>query len=266
MSEPDADGRRVFLKTFAVTLGACALYGRDVLGTVSEGEAREGPGQAAGIRHAGRLRNRREGYAFIVDVDKCIGCGNCVEACARENEVPEGYNRTWIERYVATDEGVHIDALTKQQQGFRALPQALKAKANWAAFVPKLCNHCDEPPCVQVCPVGATFKESEGFVLIDPEHCIGCGYCVQACPFGVRFINPVKRHSDKCTWCYHRIKRGQQPACVTVCPTGARAFGKLGNPDGKIADLVKADQWRILKPEMHTSGRVFYLGLPREVV
>nr|VFJ66033.1 MAG: Fe-S-cluster-containing dehydrogenase component [Candidatus Kentron sp. FM]VFJ66136.1 MAG: Fe-S-cluster-containing dehydrogenase component [Candidatus Kentron sp. FM] len=206
-------------------------------------------------------------YAFVVDVNQCIGCGKCVEACKGENHVPDEVTRTWVERYVATDRGIYVDSPKTALEGFpEAVPEAVGKRAKWAAFVPKLCNHCKQAPCVQVCPVGATFRSPEGFVLVDPAHCIGCGYCMQACPYGARFINPVTHIADKCTWCYHRVVKGLLPACVTVCPTGARRFGDLDDPRSPVSEVFATDNYSTLKPYMHTDSMCFYLNLPREVI
>jgi Fe-S-cluster-containing dehydrogenase component len=205
-------------------------------------------------------------YAFVVDVSRCIGCGQCVRACSIENDVPEGQYRTWIERYVVTPDGIHVDSPQGGMYGFDEVDEELAGEAINSFFVPKLCNHCAEAPCIQVCPVGATFRSPEGFVLVDPEHCIGCSYCVQACPYGMRFINSEKRIADKCTWCYHRVSQDKLPACVTVCPTQARMFGDLNDPDSQVARVLQEDNWDVLKPEAHTESMCLYLGLPRVVV
>ncbi|MGB5260169.1 MAG: 4Fe-4S dicluster domain-containing protein [Gammaproteobacteria bacterium] len=205
-------------------------------------------------------------YGFVVDVSRCIGCGQCVKACSVENDVPEGQYRTWIERYVVTAEGVHVDSPQGGMYGFDEVDEELAGKAINTFFVPKLCNHCAEAPCIQVCPVGATYRSPEGFVLVDPEHCIGCSYCVQACPYGVRFINDDKHIADKCTWCYHRVSQGQLPACVTVCPTQARLFGDLNDPNSRVAKVREADNWDVLKADAHTESMCLYVGLPRVVV
>lgn len=258
MSEHTSRSRRQFLKDVAATATVATVLGPVLTSTVSSDS------ESSDTRPAFDPEGRE--YAFVVDIDKCIGCGRCVEACAQENRVPEGTNRTWVERYVGTEAGVHVDALVDGAVGLERLDDDIREKAKWAAFVPKLCNHCETAPCVQVCPVGATFNAPGGFVLVDPEHCIGCGYCIQACPYGVRFLNPETRLADKCTWCYHRVAKGLDPACVTVCPTEARLFGDLKQEGGAVAEVVKEDQWRVLKPEMHTNCRVYYLGLHRGVV
>ena len=208
-------------------------------------------------------------FAFVVHIDRCIGCGKCVEACGIENHVPEGYTRTWVERYAITRDGVHVDAIDSSHgagAGFPPLGEQLERDALRGFFVPKLCNHCEQAPCVQVCPVGATFTAPGGFVLVDPEHCIACGYCIQACPYGARFMNPESHVADKCSWCYHRVVAGRQPACVEVCPTGARLFGDLGKPGGEVAKIYTEGRWSQLKPEMHTESRCLYPGLPQEVM
>ncbi|MFQ5624583.1 MAG: 4Fe-4S dicluster domain-containing protein, partial [Paracoccaceae bacterium] len=108
-------------------------------------------------------------YAYVININKCIGCGNCVRACKRENSVPAGYFRTWVERYITTEEGVYVDSPDGALRGFEKVNEEIRAKATRSFTVPKMCNHCYDAPCIQVCPVGATFRTPEGFVLIDPE-------------------------------------------------------------------------------------------------
>jgi len=250
--EPFEDSRREFLKNLlagSATATVLMVYG---LGSFAK-SAEEGEG----AEHE---------YAYIININNCIGCGNCVRACKRENSVPSGYFRTWVERYVTTDDGVYVESPNGALEGFEKVNDEVRKKAKRSFTVPKMCNHCADAPCVQVCPVGATFRTPEGFVLIDHDHCIGCAYCVQACPYGARFINPQTNKADKCTWCYHRIKKGKLPACVTVCPTGTRLFGDLKDPESTVTKIFESDQWMVLKPAMHTDPVCFYVGLPREVV
>lgn len=132
-------------------------------------------------------------------------------------------------------------------------------------FVPKLCNHCTNPPCVQVCPVGATFSTEDGVVLVDKDYCIGCRYCIQACPYGARYLDPRSRTADKCTFCYHRVVRGLLPACVEVCPTGVRLFGDLRQRSSPLARFTRLTKIQVLKPHLNTEPKVFYANLDGEV-
>ena len=171
-------------------------------------------------------------WAFGVDATKCIGCLRCVAACKKENNVPPDAHhfRTWVERYVtwrarrrraSTRQVDPVNIAASGSGSEVSLRRSYKdAKVEKAFFVPKLCNHCTNPACVQVCPTGATYRTEDGVVLIDHKYCIGCQYCVQACPYGARYFNEEKGVTDKCTWCYHRITKGLQPACVEVCPVG----------------------------------------------
>jgi Fe-S-cluster-containing dehydrogenase component len=135
-----------------------------------------------------------------------------------------------------------------------------------AFFVPKMCNHCEKSACNQVCPVGAAYRTPDGVVLVDRDRCVGCGYCVQACPYGSRFIHSKLHVADKCTLCYHRITKGLPPACVQVCPTDARIFGDLNDPKSELSTILNQRRYRLLKPEMGTHPRCYYLGLDREVI
>jgi len=209
---------------------------------------------------------KKPNYAYVIDTHKCIGAGDCVKACSTENDVPAGMFRTWVERYIVTDEGVHVDSPKGSMDGFPAPTPEIEAQSKRAFFVPKLCNQCRDAPCIQVCPVGATFQIDEGFVLMDYDHCIGCSACIQGCPYGVRFLNPRTGTADKCDWCYHRVQKGQEPACVAACPTGARVFGDLNDPESEVSKVFNKANWMVLKPEMHTDSHVFYVELPREVV
>jgi len=258
MTDSSFDSRRVFLKRLAAGLAATGGLMVVRQPALSALVAKESPDR--------EYRPEEHEYAFYIDVNKCIGCGYCVQACQVENQVPDGQFRTWIERYVVTDEGVHVDSPQGGMDGFEELPAGLQAEARQCFFVPKLCNQCANPPCVQVCPVGATFRGPGGFVLVDPNHCIGCSYCVKACPYGARFMSRENHIADKCTWCFHRVARNQLPACVEVCPTQARLFGDLRDPQSQVAKLHVENRAHVLKPEMHTDCQAFYLNLPRQVL
>ncbi len=237
-------------------------------------------------------------WVFLVDTYKCVGCGLCVKACKLENEVPYDANatRTWVERYVLTKDGqVHADSPKGARDGFttskidlgvrpeESSPKdILKPEENGskdghsyesidpkdidkAFFVPKLCNQCENPPCVQVCPVGATYQTPDGVVLVDRSWCIGCGYCIMGCPYGVRFFHPVYHTAEKCNWCYHRITKGLKTACVQACPFGARQIGNIKDPNDPVTKIIMTERVGVLKEEYGTKPQLFYIGLSKEV-
>jgi len=209
-------------------------------------------------------------WAFLIDPEKCIGCGTCIRACRTENRVPNERWRTWVERYVYLDTPRGLEIIVGQRAGGEGGYEPVKPgpdeKIVKAFFVPKLCNHCRRPSCVRVCPACATYVSPDGVVLIDEKRCVGCGYCVQACPYGMRFINPETGTADKCTWCYHRITKGLKPVCVTVCPTGARLFGDLTKEDDPVAELIRKKKVYVLRPESGNDPQVRYLNLAAEVI
>ena len=216
-------------------------------------------------------------WAYGIDTTRCIGCLRCVEACKVENGVALNAHdfRTWVERYVYLEgeDEAHVDshndtqniAASGSEGEYRFDNRYKDANVSKAFFVPKICNHCERPSCVQVCPVGATFKTEDGVVLIDHDYCIGCQYCVQACPYGARYFNWEQGVSDKCTWCYHRITKGLQPACVEVCPTNARVFGDRNDSSDPINEFIQNNRVQVLRPETGNAPTCFYIGLDKAV-
>jgi tetrathionate reductase subunit B len=205
-------------------------------------------------------------YGIGIDIQKCIGCGRCADACKSENNVPREpfFFRTWIEQYTVKNSGEVI--VESPNGGIDSFEQKIPDEEIFKSFfVPKMCNHCYKSPCVQVCPVGATFDSPEGVVLVDDKQCIGCRYCVQACPYGCRYIHPDKKVVDKCTLCYHRITKGLSPACVEVCPTGARIYGDLNDKDGIMVAFLKENTCQVLKPHLNTGSKLYYNALSSEV-
>ena len=195
---------------------------------------------------------RREGdpekrYAMLIDLRACIGCQACTVSCHIENEAPLGSFRTIVSQYEVEHEDTHDSA---------------------TFMLPRLCNHCENPPCVPVCPVQATFQRQDGIVVVDNEVCVGCAYCVQACPYDARFINEHTQTADKCTFCAHRLDVGLLPACVESCVGGARIIGDLRDPDSQISRMIDEhySELMVLKPEMGTSPHVFYLGMDERFV
>ncbi|MEA2027641.1 MAG: 4Fe-4S dicluster domain-containing protein [Campylobacterota bacterium] len=213
--------------------------------------------------------NLKANYCFMVDVTSCIGCGSCCVADRKENDVPQGQYRTWVERYVIDMMNkVYVDAPDGGEKGYSNTPiHETIEEVKEAFFVPKLCNMCAEPSCTQVCPVAATFTTPDGFVVVDNEHCVSCGYCVQACPYGVRFINEQTKVADKCTWCYHRVRKGKLPACVNACPTGARKFGDLNDKESEVAKIYYSKtRLKVLKKDLGNEPQLYYIDLHEEVV
>lgn len=261
--------RREFLRTIASrALGLLALT---TIPTLWPGRRAAATAQAAPEVKGQGYDPQEHYWGFVVDTTACIGCGKCVLACKLENNVPmePEYFRTWVERYVIDAKGeTFIDSPEGGINGFDSPQANIKYKnlqISEAFFVPKLCNQCDNTPCIQVCPVGATYKTADGVVLVDRERCIGCRYCIQACPYGARFLDPRLKVADKCTWCYHRITKGLQPACVQACPVGARVFGDLRDPESSVRKILKEKRVNVLKPHLGTSPKVFYIGLQEGV-
>jgi tetrathionate reductase subunit B len=201
-----------------------------------------------------------------IDISKCIGCGLCAQACKVENNVPQEpfYFRTWVEQYTVLNDGsVKVESPNGAIDG---LKQSVNEEDIFKTFfVPKMCNQCAKSPCTQVCPVGATFESPDGVALIDESYCIGCSYCVQACPYGCRYIHPEKKTADKCTLCYHRIKKGLDPACMEICPTGARMYGDLNDNNSDLVRFLKENNTQVLKPHLNTGAKLFYNALNSEV-
>jgi len=275
-SKPSSAARREFLGKLGRAT-ACAGAVAGALGVLPEVSAKtEAPSKGASFPTKDYDWTRHQ-WAYGVDATKCIGCLRCVEACKTENDVPRNAHqfRTWVERYVYLegDERARIDsqqdpvniAASGSEKEYRFANRYKDAKVEKAFFVPKLCNHCTHPACVQVCPVGATYRTEDGVVLIDHDYCIGCRYCVQACPYGARFFNEEQGVSDKCTWCYHRITKGLQPACVEVCPVGARVFGDLRDKQSPVSLFIRNNRVQVLRPETGNAPNVYYVGIDKEV-
>ncbi len=178
-------------------------------------------------------------YAMTIDLSLCVGCAACAVACKMENEVPPGVFRLWIRE---RELGVFPDLTVE--------------------FRPEQCLHCQNPPCVPVCPTGASYQREDGLVLVDPKKCIACGACVAACPYEARYLHPGG-YVDKCTFCAHRLEQGKLPACVETCPTRCRAFGDLDDPESPVVKaLEEAGRVDVLRPELGTRPKLYYLNAP----
>ena len=210
-------------------------------------------------------------YAMVIDLKKCHeqeNCDKCVQACHLSHNVPQFDNRKDEIKWIWKETFHH--AFHEQEHHY--LDKEMTEKP---ALV--LCNHCDNPPCVRVCPTQATWKrKQDGIVMMDWHRCIGCRYCVVACPYGSRSFNwrdprphidkidpefPTRTRGvvEKCTFCEERIVKGKLPACVEACTAGAMAFGDLEDSDSEVRKLL-ADRFSIRrKPALGTEPEVYYL-------
>jgi len=175
-------------------------------------------------------------FGFIIDNRKCIGCHACTVACKAEHLVPLGVNRTWV-KYVEKGEFPNTRRL----------------------FSVMRCNHCDDAPCVEICPVSALFTRSDGIVDFDNRRCISCKACTQACPYDAIYIDPIDHTAAKCNYCTHRVDIGLEPACVIVCPEHAIIAGDMDNPETEISRLLSRETVSVRKPEKGTNPKLFYI-------
>jgi len=196
-------------------------------------------------------------WGMVIDLKRCIGCYGCQLACKAENGTPPG---------------VYFARVLKREEGTYPMASAIT--------LPVLCNHCDEAPCVDVCPTGASFKWEDGIVDIDHDLCVGCRSCMVACPYTNRYFNdqdpsyfpqgPTPYDSArtaqyqqnvvmKCNFCRDRVRAGGVPACVANCPTIARIFGDLDDPNSEVSRLIKERGGFTLHPELGSGPNVYYL-------
>jgi len=182
-------------------------------------------------------------YGFIIDNRKCIGCHACTVACKTENHVPLTVNRTWV-KYV--------------EKG--SFPNTRRV------FQVTRCNHCENPPCVTICPVTAMYQRKDGIVDFSSERCIGCKACMQACPYDSIYIDPDQGTAAKCHFCAHRTEVGLEPSCVVVCPAHAIIAGDLDASDGEIAQLLAREPVRVRKPEQGTRPKLYYIDADESAI
>ncbi len=208
-------------------------------------------------------------WIMVIDLQKCIGCSACTVACKAENNLPPGV----VYRPVIEEEIGDYPNVTRR-------------------FLPRPCMHCENPPCTEVCPVEATWKREDGIVVIDYNACIGCRYCLAACPYGARYFDFGEDYSDgtpakqpyeespspeygrewtrngsgspvgnarKCQFCIHRLDAHMLPACVTTCVGGATYFGDRNDPESLVSELISSPRVMRLKEEQGTDPKVYYL-------
>ena len=203
-------------------------------------------------------------YGMVIDLKRCYGCYACVMACKTANHTPPGV--LWA-RLLQGEVGSYPNVVRQT--------------------LPVLCMHCDEPSCMEVCPTGATQKMDNGIVIVEKEKCMGCKYCVMACPYGARYsveewesyfpeglpLSPYEEFTKaqfeeksgvgvatKCDFCLDRISEGKKPSCVEACPANARIFGDLDDPDSEVSVLIKKERGQVLNPELGNKPKVYYLA------
>jgi len=198
-------------------------------------------------------------YGMVIDLKKCVGCMACTVVCKAENQ---------------TRPGVFWNIVKDQEFG--------EYPAVKRVFMPIICMHCKEAPCVKVCPTGASHHRQDGIVKIDAGKCIGCKYCIEACPYGARYFNGdvagyfgaelttmekagYAKHKqgvvEKCTFCSDLLAQGKEPVCVRTCIGKARYFGDLDNTDSEVSQLIRARQGSQLLKELGTEPSVYYLPI-----
>jgi molybdopterin-containing oxidoreductase family iron-sulfur binding subunit len=211
-------------------------------------------------------------FAFALSLSKCNGNRRCVTACVEENNQGRDPAIQYI-KVIELDRGTfNLESGDMYYEG--EVPKPGKV------YLPVQCNQCENPPCTKACPVQATWKEDDGIVVIDYDYCIGCRYCMAACPYEARHfnfrtpkiaprdINPNQAYLsnrirprgvvEKCTFCLHRTRNGHYPACLEACPTGARKFGDLNDPESEVSLVLKHKRVFVLKEELNTVPRFFY--------
>ena len=179
-------------------------------------------------------------FGLVIDQERCIGCEACTVACSKENNGWLG----WIR-------------VTTQNSPRKDTPAGTFPNVNMF-FLPLLCNHCDQPPCANACPLEAISKSESGIVILDEELCDGCRTCLEACPYGAIIFNSETDKAEKCNLCRHRIDYGVEPFCVTCCEGQAIHFGDLNDPAGNVSKLLSAGNGYTLKPEAGTGPSVYY--------
>ncbi len=180
---------------------------------------------------------RQSRWVFVIEPDRCINCEACMIACNVENKVPPNKHRNWIKQH---ESGIfpHLSM----------------------TFMPENCHHCDNAPCVQVCPTGASYQRDDGLVLIDYDKCINCQYCIAACPYEARYVDEERDVVDKCTFCVHRLEAGLSPACVETCVGDSRHFGNLNDPESEVSKLLAQYEAKPFHPETGTHPNIYYIN------
>jgi len=214
-------------------------------------------------------------FGYGLDLSRCIGCRKCVYACVEENNQSRDPQIHWISvmRNKKGDKWIDLENATRYFD-----PKEVPEDGYF--YIPIGCQMCEQSPCTKVCPVQATWKEADGIVVVDYDWCIGCRYCMAACPYGARHFNLAqpqipkdeintnthylgnrprpKGVVEKCTFCVQRTREGKYPACAEICPVGARKFGNLLDPESEIRYLIEHKRVFRLKEDMNTQPKFYY--------
>ncbi len=290
-SAPPTTSRRQFLRAAAVSaaalgLGACGiedflrkgfreLSKDDLARIVARLEKKHSAKYGKNVTVATDGARPGIEFAYGLDLSRCVGCRRCVYACVRENNQSRANPQIhWI-RVLEMDKAHGVD-LAHSDQYYEA--DLVPRPGHF--YMPVQCHQCRNPPCVKVCPVGATWKEPDGIVVIDYDWCVGCRCCMSACPYGARHfnwaepdlpaaeMNPQTHYLgnrprpkgvvEKCTFCIQRVRRGLYPACVEICPVGARKFGNLLDPKSEIRYVMERKRVFVFKEELATEPHFYY--------
>ena len=182
-------------------------------------------------------------YGFVIDQNRCIGCHACTVACKEEHNIAVGVNRTWV-KYI--EKGRYPD--TRRH------------------FAVLRCNHCDDAPCIEICPTVSLFRRADGIVDFDHERCIGCKSCMQACPYDALYIDPERNTAAKCNFDASRVEMGYKPACEVVCPTQAILSGDLDDPNSLVSKRIALEKVSVRKPEKGTKPKLFYVSVDGDLL
>jgi molybdopterin-containing oxidoreductase family iron-sulfur binding subunit len=273
-------GRREFL------IGAAGLAGLGAISQMSNLTRAAASLKDAGPEARAARRRVKDGpdteadpakkHGLVIDVGACIGCRRCMWGCKEENNTPDSISPLWIETF-QFDSEVDLTghpSMEELKAGATTSYTTSPTEGHW--YMPVACFHCDNAPCVKVCPTGATYKDKDGLVLMDYDKCVGCRLCVVACPYSARRFNwykpqgyPEKMNElvplrpmgvvEKCTMCVHRIRRGLKPRCVEVCPVQARHFGDLNDPESEVSTILEENMSFRLLEEVNTQPSVRYI-------
>jgi Fe-S-cluster-containing dehydrogenase component len=216
-------------------------------------------------------------FGYALNLTRCIGCRKCAHACLKENNQSREDDHDLEMSYIRVLE-LNKGAINLETSDVYYEPETVPQPDKY--YMPVQCHQCRQSPCTKVCPVQATWQEKDGLVVVDYNWCIGCRYCMAACPYDARRfnyqkpklkpeqINPNQDYLsnrirpkgvvEKCTFCLQRTRAGKYPACLEVCPTGARVFGNLRDPDSEISYILKHKRVYVLKEDVGTMPRFYY--------